>query len=527
MFYDTIIIGAGPAGIQLGYFLKRDKRNFIIIEQNECAGSFFTKFPHTGKLISINKRFTGYSDPDFNLRHDWNSLLSEDGPLFTSYSKEYYPNRCDLSRYLHDFSTFYSLPIQYKCKIIKIETCNNNNERFTITVQNDVLTYTCQNLVMATGLSPKIPKSIIESCPNVKHYSQYPKDYFTLESTLSSFTNKSLAIIGDGNSAFEIGNHLLPYCSSIVIFGKIHDVTPNKNNHAWSLSTNYSGDVRALYLGFFDTFILKSLNAIAHLPNNTSDYKIIYNENKYYININYSDELSCYDHLILATGWEFDDSVFDFKIDKSGNLPKITPEYESTSHQGLYFIGSLSHSLDYKKSSGGFIHGFRYLIRYFYQLHYMESFAINYCPFDYKEIAIQLFNHSNQSSAIYQMHGVLCTFFYKEGNKMKFIKEVSINLYQSVHYKNPITPHENENVFMFTLEYGEDKNIIINRIGLKESTFGYEHKSKLLHPVLRVFKCHVLQKEYHFDEDLLTNFSDYSTYHQRLITILEEIYNDL
>lgn len=527
MFYDTIIIGAGPAGIQLGYFLKRDKRNFIIIEQNECAGSFFTKFPHTGKLISINKRFTGYSDPDFNLRHDWNSLLSEDGPLFTSYSKEYYPNRCDLSRYLHDFSTFYSLPIQYKCKIIKIETCNNNNERFTITVQNDVLTYTCQNLVMATGLSPKIPKSIIESCPNVKHYSQYPKDYFTLESTLSSFTNKSLAIIGDGNSAFEIGNHLLPYCSSIVIFGKIHDVTPNKNNHAWSLSTNYSGDVRALYLGFFDTFILKSLNAIAHLPNNTSDYKIIYNENKYYININYSDELSCYDHLILATGWEFDDSVFDFKIDKSGNLPKITPEYESTSHQGLYFIGSLSHSLDYKKSSGGFIHGFRYLIRYFYQLHYQESFPVVYFPlqFDLEKInwntfTNELFSYLNRTSAMYQMHGIIGTIFYKKNNIMNIFYDVSINLYHfTVHKCNPLLSVSEELVFIITFEYGKVKNNLVNKIAIRN-----HGNDELLRPVVRIYKQHKLLYEFHFEEDIYGEFIDYNMYHQKFIDILEKWY---
>ena len=33
-----------------------------------------------------------------------------------------------------------------------------------------------------------------------------------------------------------------------------------------SIQSNYTGDVRALYLGFLDTFMLKSLNAIDYIP---------------------------------------------------------------------------------------------------------------------------------------------------------------------------------------------------------------------------------------------------------------------
>ena len=34
--------------------------------------------------------------------------------------------------------------------------------------------------------------------------------------------------------------------------------------------------------------------------------------------------------------------------------------YESTNVPGLYFAGTLSHGLDWKRAAGGFIHGFRY-----------------------------------------------------------------------------------------------------------------------------------------------------------------------
>ena len=40
--------------------------------------------------------------------------------------------------------------------------------------------------------------------------------------------------------------------------------------------------------------------------------------------------------------------------------PKITGSYESVDYENLFFAGTVTHSLDFRKSSGGFIHGFRY-----------------------------------------------------------------------------------------------------------------------------------------------------------------------
>ena len=68
--YKNIIIGAGPAGIQLAYYFKENNIPYIILEKTQMCGSFFDKFPLSGKLISINKRNTGSDIPDFNLRHE-------------------------------------------------------------------------------------------------------------------------------------------------------------------------------------------------------------------------------------------------------------------------------------------------------------------------------------------------------------------------------------------------------------------------------------------------------------------------
>ena len=76
-----------------------------VFERAPVPGSFFTRYPRHRKLISINKRYTGKTNAEFNLRHDWNSLLSHDPRLlFRHYSDAYYPDANDMVRYLSDFA---------------------------------------------------------------------------------------------------------------------------------------------------------------------------------------------------------------------------------------------------------------------------------------------------------------------------------------------------------------------------------------------------------------------------------------
>lgn len=45
---------------------------------------------------------------------------------------------------------------------------------------------------------------------------------------------------------------------------------------------------------------------------------------------------------------------------RKNKYPVIGHNYESLTHPGLFFAGTNTHSLDHRKSAGGFIHGFRY-----------------------------------------------------------------------------------------------------------------------------------------------------------------------
>src|SRR5690554_574463 len=144
---NYIIIGAGPAGLQLGYFLQKNNLDFLILEKDEISGSFFRDYHKNRSLISINKVFTGFDDKDFNLRFDWNSLLCDKDELqFKKYSTTYFPKADTLVKYLNDFANAYKLPINYGVEITKID----KDEKFMLTASNDN-TYTCDHLVVATG----------------------------------------------------------------------------------------------------------------------------------------------------------------------------------------------------------------------------------------------------------------------------------------------------------------------------------------------------------------------------------------
>ena len=60
--YEYVIIGAGPAGLQLGHEMEQNGRDYVILEGSDHVGAFFSKFPRHRRLLSINKVFTGYDD---------------------------------------------------------------------------------------------------------------------------------------------------------------------------------------------------------------------------------------------------------------------------------------------------------------------------------------------------------------------------------------------------------------------------------------------------------------------------------
>src|SRR5438046_6234198 len=160
---DYLIIGAGPAGLQLGYFLQRAGRNYLVAETGTSPGTFFATFPRHRQMISINKPHTGHDDPELTLRWDWNSLLCDDPKLrFTRYTGLYYPQADDYRRYLADFAATHRLKIRYGTRIVEVarEAEGNGGSRgdFIVTADSGQR-YRAKRVIVATGFTkPYIPQ---------------------------------------------------------------------------------------------------------------------------------------------------------------------------------------------------------------------------------------------------------------------------------------------------------------------------------------------------------------------------------
>jgi len=46
VYHDYIIVGAGPGGLQLGYFLERAERDYVILERGSQAGAAVKRCLH-------------------------------------------------------------------------------------------------------------------------------------------------------------------------------------------------------------------------------------------------------------------------------------------------------------------------------------------------------------------------------------------------------------------------------------------------------------------------------------------------
>src|SRR6202047_2262170 len=345
---EYLLIGAGPAGLQLAYFLEQAGRDYLILEAGSAPGTFFGTFPRHRELISSNKRYTGSDDPEFNLRMDWNSLLSDDPALrFTGYSQRYFPLADDLVRYLGDFAAAFHLRIQYGTRVTRI----TRNGCFRATDERGN-SYEAQRLIVATGVSnPYIPP-----IPGV----ETAELYSTVSINPQDFVDQRVLIIGKGNSAFETADNLIETAAAI------HVVGPNSLALAWR--THFVGHLRAVNNNFLDTYQLKSQNAL--LDGNVE--RIEHGGHSYFVTVSFARANEVrrnlrYDRVIVCTGFRFDASIFADECKPAltigDRFPGQTSEWEATNVDDLYFAGTPMQVRAYKKSTGGFIHGFRYGVR--------------------------------------------------------------------------------------------------------------------------------------------------------------------
>jgi len=388
MKVKNIIIGAGPAGIQMADLLRDEE--YIILEKADVPCSFFHKFPRQRKLISVNK--------NRNLRYDWNSFLG--GHLsFRDYSDEMYPHVDDYLRYVNDFIKLREIKIRYNFEVKSLE---KKDELFYINNGE----YTAERIFFGIGLvhkEPIIPISKETSHLKIFTYSNMPLDK-------EVYRDKNILIIGSGNAAFETIKWLEPFTDKIIVMGR-------SEKKAWQ--THYPGHLRSINLLPLDSYFLKSRAVFSFNINDKIIFHALSNNQN--------------DIVIFCHGFKFKSDIVKDLVDVD-IFPILTSNFESIKCKNLFFIGSNSQQHDYKKGTSAFIHGFRYNCQYLAR--YIRK-ELNFKTIQTRdELVHHIIRDINTSSALFHRFDNFCILIGFTTFGYEYLSEIPLSAVKNNINKN-------------------------------------------------------------------------------------------
>jgi thioredoxin reductase len=486
-----LIIGAGPGGLQLSYFLHRAGADYLTLEREGSPGSFFRRYPRHRRLISLNKVNSPAEDPETALRWDWNSLLS-DSPelLFPRYSQDYFPAADDLLRYLADFQRAHALNVRFSTPADRVEKADG---RFLVHAGGQVFGADC--LIIATGWGrPYLP-----DIPGI----ELATGYEDMPVAGEAFAGQRVLIIGKGNSAFETAQRLLPHTSFV------HLASPHPVRLAWN--SKHPGDVRGQYGALLDSYWFKTLHGVLECQID----RIRREGDRFKAEITYTladgeRALLEYDAVLRCTGFAMNTALFGAscqpQLTQDGRIPAIRPGFESVNLDGLYFAGTLMQARDRRRASSAFIDGFRYNLRTMAAL-LLERYdgvpiGCQRMPVDARQLTDVMLERVNHSSALWTQFEYLADVFVvdKDAGQVRHYAELPED-YAVDRFAGQAQ------YFTLTLRWGRRDYgdvFAIRRHPVPERA----DESAFLHPVIRAWQHRELLAEQHLLEDLLAEWRD-------------------
>lgn len=183
-YIQTIIIGGGQAGLSVSYYLSKQDRQHIVLEQAEKPANAWRN--HRWASFTLNtpnwqSRLPGMEVPG----NDPNGFLSRE----------------QIIRYLEDYVERFQLPVRYG---VRVESVEQNQKGTDYTLKTTAGQFEAENIVVATGLyqSPNIPE-IAKYFPDgiqQLHSDQYKNP--------ESLPAGSVLIVGSAQSGAQIAEEL-------------------------------------------------------------------------------------------------------------------------------------------------------------------------------------------------------------------------------------------------------------------------------------------------------------------------------
>lgn len=193
ILYNTIVVGAGQAGLAMGYYLQKTKKNFLIIDSHSNIGNSW-RFRYDSLILFTPKSQSAL--PGMSLSGDQNS----------------YPTKDEIADYLEEYAQKFNLPVKLNTKVIK--ATKQESIYHILTDSGDELK--TENLIIATGpfQKPYIPNvSSFLSNDIVQVHSAHYKNK-------SQLNEGTTLVVGGGNSGMQIATELASSKEVFISVGK-------------------------------------------------------------------------------------------------------------------------------------------------------------------------------------------------------------------------------------------------------------------------------------------------------------------
>ncbi|HUH06363.1 MAG TPA: NAD(P)-binding domain-containing protein [Egibacteraceae bacterium] len=350
--YPAVVVGSGPGGLQVSYWLTRLGVRHAVISADRSPGGMFQRFPVFQRLITWTKLHAP-AEPDSRAyeRFDWNSLLA----LETEHrflvrdvmnADSYFPTRDEMETGLAAFARQAGIAVRYGTAW---EATRRSGDGFTLTTSDG--DYRCKVAILAVGMAQPW-KPPIDGLAEVPHYVEVRP--------IAHYADKRVLVIGKRNSGFELADGLLTQARQIIL------VSPRPAQI--SVLTHSTAAARARYLQPYEDYVLGGGTTVL----DASVQRVERVERGYQVHLKGttrpSDLLLEVDEVIAATGFAVplgDLRQLGVATFYQNRLPAQTPFWESPTVEGIYFAGAITQgAIGLKKygipSNSAAVHGFRY-----------------------------------------------------------------------------------------------------------------------------------------------------------------------
>jgi putative flavoprotein involved in K+ transport len=176
----TVVIGGGQAGLAVGYYLKRRRLPFVILDDNERIGDAWRKRWDSLRLFTPG-RYDGLPGKPF------------------PGSPASHPTKDETADYLETYAREFQLPVRTG---VRIERLSRAGARFEVTCSDSIRL--ADNVVVATGYyhQPRVPSFAGELDARIVQL--HSRDY----RNPSQLQDGAVLVVGAGNSGAEIAMEL-------------------------------------------------------------------------------------------------------------------------------------------------------------------------------------------------------------------------------------------------------------------------------------------------------------------------------